>query len=91
MFKSIHLGESTHEKIRKKVDEENEKRTKKRMDTLLKIESECEQIIRSLNKLKEDIDRLERKVDIHDSRSKDKLIEICDIVNEINENMIKKD
>lgn len=91
MFKNIHFGDDQYSDYYKEQELEMQKEENEKMDKITRIEAACEQIIKKLNRIQEDISTIETNINCYDKSNKEKLMEICNIVEDINDNMIKRD
>ena len=87
MFKGIYLGDDEYSEFIKKQNAKEREEEKEMEEKIRNIESSCDQIIRLLGRMQEDMHTMERKIDVGNETVKNKMVEICDIVEEINDNL----
>jgi len=90
LFKSYRLGDDQYSDYVKKKNAEIEKEAYEKMDRLIEINGKCDNMLKLLFRLSDDVQKLERDVHYIERSANDKLVKICDIVENINDKLDDK-
>ena len=69
---------------------EIEKEAYEKMDRLIEINGKCDNMLKLLSRLSDDVQKLERDIHYAERSANDKLVKICDIVENINDKLEDK-
>ena len=85
MFKNVHLGNDQYSDFEEEQNKKIEEERQQKMDRLIEISVTCNSMLKILNRLNEDVNRIEREIQMNHNDVKDNLKEICSIVDNIDD------